>query len=102
MTNPIQGHEAEIAALAQRHGVERLELFGSATTTAFNPAESDLDFLVRFIDSPPGGVAHAYFGLLQGLESLFDRPVDLVMDRSIRNPYFRRSIDQSRQPVYAQ
>ena len=32
---------------------------------------------------------------------LFGRPVDLVTDRSLTNPYLRHNILQSRQPVYA-
>jgi hypothetical protein len=96
----IDEHAVELTELAARHGVARLELFGSAAGASFDPAHSDLDFLVVFNDAPPGGMARAYFGLLEELEHLFDRPVDLVTDRSIKNPYFRRSVDESRRPVY--
>lgn len=102
MINLVESRIDEIAALARRHGVQRLELFGSATSQRFDTTHSDLDFLVQFVDAPPGGLAHAYFGLLQDLEGLFSRPVDLTIERSIRNPYFRKSVDESRQPVYAQ
>ncbi len=93
-------HEVELATLAQRYGVARLELFGSAVTGEFDPAKSDLDFLVEFVEQPPGGMARAYFGLLEELEALFCCSVDLVTDRSIKNPYFRQSVDESRRPVY--
>lgn len=73
---------------------------GSAATGEFDPETSDLDFLVEFVDKPPGGMAHAYFGLLDSLSELFDRRVDLVSTRAISNPYFLKSVNESRRPVY--
>lgn len=96
----IHDYADELETLARRYGVARLEVFGSAATGEFDPARSDLDFLVEFTDDPPGGMAHAYFGLLEALKSLFDRRVDLVTERSIKNPYFRESVNESRRPVY--
>jgi hypothetical protein len=81
--------------------VLRLELFGSAATRQDTPGESDLDFLVEFGEVPPGSYADAYFGLLESLEQLFGRPVDLVVASAIRNPYFRESVDRTKATVYA-
>lgn len=93
---------AELERLCRLHRVQRLDLFGSAATGAYRPGESDLDFLVEFEPTDiPGARADAYFGLLEGLEELFGRPVDLVVDSAIENPYFRESVEQSRAPVYA-
>lgn len=91
----------DLGRLCRKHGVRRLDLFGSAASDYFDPDESDLDFLVEFNELSPGSYADAYFGLLEGLEELFGRPVDLVVDAAIRNPYFRRSVEQTRSPVYA-
>lgn len=81
--------------------MRRLDLFGSAASDHFDPDESDMDFLVEFSELSPGTYADAYFGLLEGLEELFGRPVDLVVDAAIRNSYFRRSVEQTRSPVNA-
>lgn len=98
----VSGHAAELERLCRLHGVQRLDLFGSAATGAYRPDESDLDFLVEFQPTDiPGARADAYFGLLEGLEELFGRPVDLVVDSAIDNPYFRESVEESRTPVYA-
>jgi predicted nucleotidyltransferase len=78
-----------------------LELFGSATGREFDETASDLDFLVEFKPLQPGQHADAYFGLLEDLENLFGRPVDLVMTRAIRNRYFKESIKKSRVRLYA-
>ena len=46
------------------------------------------------------GPADQFFGLLEALESLFDRPIDLVDEQAIRNPYFRRGVEATREPIY--
>ena len=45
--------------------------------------------------------ADNYFGLPEGLEELFGRPVDLVVERAIKNPYFRQSVDETNSLIYA-
>jgi hypothetical protein len=92
----VEEKREELARLCVRFDVRRLELFGSATTGAFDPERSDLDFLVTFEDLPEGTYADHYFGLLEALEDLFDRHVDLVMPSAIENPYFRAEIEASR------
>ena len=100
--NPlIAVHESELVELCRRYHVQRLELFGSATTGRFRPDTSDLDFLVEFRSLTPGEHADAYFGLLFALEDMFQRRIDLVEEGAIENPYFQRIADQSRTPVYA-
>ncbi len=93
MIPSIEGHRAELAELCRRHHVLRLALFGSATRDDFDPQRSDLDFLVDFESLPPGEHADSYFGLLEGLESLLGRPVDLVESSTLRNPYRRQEIE---------
>ncbi|HKB04980.1 MAG TPA: nucleotidyltransferase family protein [Gemmataceae bacterium] len=101
MIELVERHRGELEALCRRYHVKRLEVFGSAAAGTFDPATSDLDFLVEFLAVEPGRIAPDYFGLLHALEDLFGRKVDLVMDSAIRNPYFRRGVDESRTPVYA-
>lgn len=101
MNSIIADHQLEIEKLCRKFRVQRLELFGSAATTAFNPEQSDLDFLVEFAPLPKGEYASAFFDLKAALEQLFRRPVDLVVASSIRNPYFRQSVEQNKALLYA-
>ena len=94
-------HQAALEELCRSHRVRRLDLFGSAATGQYRPGESDLDFLVEFEPLAVGTYADTYFGLLEALEALFSRPVDLVVESAIRNPYFRQSVEQTRTPLYA-
>jgi len=100
--NPVLvQHQLEIDRLCRQYRVRRLELFGSAATGNDRPGVSDLDFLVDFEPLPIGSYADAYFGLHEALEALFGRPVDLVVDSAIKNPYFRQSVDQTKVLVFA-
>ena len=102
MIAAIATHREELAALCRRFHVRRLDVFGSAARADdFDPARSDLDFLVEFESLQPGAYVDAFFGLKEGLEALFAKPVDLVTASSIRNPYFRQGVERSRAPLYA-
>ena len=101
MIADISRHRDELQALCRRFHVRRLEVFGSAARGDFDPQRSDLDFLVEFEPLQPGAYVDAFFGLKEDLEALFGRPVDLVSDASIRNPYFRRSVERSKALLYA-
>ena len=96
----VAAHHSELAKLCREFHILRLELFGSALKSAFNFEHSDLDFLVEFQPLQPGDYATAFFSFKEALERLFERPVDLVVASAIRNPYFRRSIEQSKALLY--
>ena len=101
MSPQIAKRKADIEQLCRDFRVRRLELFGSAAAGKDRPGESDLDFLVEFEPLPPGRYADAYFGLLEALQRLFDRPVDLVVASAIKNPYFREAVEQTKTLLYA-
>jgi uncharacterized protein len=92
----------EIAALCRRFEVARLDLFGSATTDAFNPASSDFDFLVEFTAAGRDRAFDNYFGLKEALSDLLNRPVELVTRSSIRNPVFKAEVERTAKAIYAE
>jgi predicted nucleotidyltransferase len=100
----IDENRTELAELCRRYGVVRLYLFGSAATTGrFVNASNDLDFTVELADrQPTGAYADRYIGLAEDLERLFGRKVDLITEESVRNPFFRREVDATRQLIYGQ
>lgn len=101
MNNVVDEHLDQVAELCRRVGALRLEIFGSAVRPDFDPATSDLDFLVQFDDLPPARYAEAYFELKESLEALFGRPIDLITEANLENPYFRIRVHAERQTVYA-
>ena len=94
----IDQHRNALAELCRQYGVTRLRLFGSAATEQFDPAASDLDFVVCFADRPPG-YADRYLDFAEALEQLFGREVDLVTERSVQHPHFRRAVESAQQLV---
>ena len=101
MLPKVARQKLELEQLCRRHHVRRLDLFGSAVLGTYRHGESDLDFLVEFHALPSRAYADAYFGLLESLERLFGRPVDLVVACAIKNPYFRQSVENAKVLLYA-
>lgn len=101
MISLIEQHRPEVAALSSRFGVQSLEVFGSAADGAFDPAHSDIDFLVEFSPQDTGSLFHRYFGLRDALTHVFHRKIDLVSASALSNPYFIAAVNHSRQTVYA-
>ncbi len=97
----IDEKREELERVCRRRRVHRIELFGSAAGPNFNSEDSDLDFLVTFQELDPNQYADTYFGLLEDLQALFQRPVDLVVASAIQNPYFRQTVESTRTLVYA-
>lgn len=95
----LERHLDEIRALCREYGVRRLCVFGSATTDAFREETSDFDFVVDFADRSRG-YADRYLAFAEALEVLLGRPVDLLTERAIKSPYFRQSVEATRQKVY--
>ncbi|GAB4133958.1 MAG: hypothetical protein Fur0041_06590 [Bacteroidia bacterium] len=89
-----------IVALCKAHYVTAISVFGSAAQNRLN-AESDIDFLVRFSeDLNLLDYADNYFSLLDGLEKITGRRVDLISEKSLRNPVFIEEISKSRIDLY--
>ena len=101
MLEIVAQHRDGVAQLCRRYGVRRLDLFGSAARGEFDPARSDLDFLVVFDKTSGVSPADRYLGLMTDLERLFGRRVDLVEVAAHRNPYFMADALKDRVMLYA-
>ena len=81
----ISEHTDALARLCLEHEVRSLEVFGSASRSeGYDAGHSDLDFLVEFLPLRAGERADTYFGLLESLQSLFGRSVDLVVVGAVK------------------
>lgn len=96
----IESVQDAIAAACRRHRVVTLKLFGSAATADFDEQRSDFDFLVKFDDMSASEHADAYFGLLNDLEKLLGRKIDLVEEAALTNPWLIRSVRRSQRVIY--
>ena len=96
MEKSVEKNLPKIKALFIKYGVETAFLFGSAASNKFNE-NSDVDFLYSFpenLDYETYGVN--YFNLLHDLEKLLDKNVDLVAEKTLKNPYLIESINENK------
>jgi len=90
----------DLKTLCSLMGVKRLYAFGSVVSDNFN-SESDIDFLISFEDKLSiEEYTNNYFALHYKLQELFQRKIDLVTERTLSNPYFIESIDESKKLIY--
>jgi uncharacterized protein len=102
MHTSIAKHTDEIIALCKRYGVLRLEVFGSAARGVdFDEERSDVDVIARFDYVQRQQSLDEFFNFSNDLEKIVGRKVDLSEDVPIKNPYLKRSIDASRELIYA-
>jgi uncharacterized protein len=102
MITLVEEKLAPLRMLCAKYGVRRLELIGSASRGSdFIDLSSDVDFVVEFGPLPEGSRADSYFGLLEDLQELLERPVDLVVRGAIRNPYFAEAVEAESELLYA-
>ena len=95
----IDKYKTRIKLLCQENKVKDLFVFGSALTADFNE-NSDIDFIVNIDSSDPMDYADHYFALKFSLEDLLKRPIDLLENKAISNPYLLQQIDQTKTLVY--
>lgn len=101
MIDLIKQKLQEVKNLCLKHSVKELYLFGSAVTGLFHK-ESDIDFAVVF-DPTLDPLEHgsSFFNLMDDLQELFERPIDLISYRALKNPIFKEELDNSKVSLYA-
>jgi predicted nucleotidyltransferase len=95
----IDSNINEIEKLCIENKVKMLYAFGSVLTDTFNK-KSDIDLLVDFDIIDISAYADNYYNLKFGLQKLFNRQVDLLEQKAIKNPFFLQQINQQKRLVY--
>lgn len=102
MLKEVKVHREEVRKLCKKHFVEELYLFGSAVREDFDAEKSDLDLAVKFSSRlNPLDYAENYFSFLSALEQMFNRKIDLLSLKALKNPVIRKEIEQSKVMLYA-
>ncbi|MFN9804357.1 MAG: nucleotidyltransferase family protein [Bacteroidota bacterium] len=97
--NPLIAYKKQINELCVNHKVKSLYAFGSVLTDHFNN-KSDIDLIVDFKEIDLLDYADNYFDLKFSLQEIFNRSVDLLEERAIKNPYFKQALNQKKELVY--
>src|SRR5674476_435465 len=96
----LDKYKNEINSLCLQNKVKSLYVFGSVLTDRFNE-KSDIDLVVDIDSNDPFDYADSYFNLKFALQDLFQRPIDLLENKAIKNPYILRNIEHSKSLIYA-
>jgi len=97
--NIVEQNREKLIELCENHNVKELYLFGSILTDKFNE-KSDIDMLIQFSVLDLSKYFDNYMNFKEKIEVLFQRPIDLVENQSIRNPIFRKVIDREKKIFY--
>lgn len=95
----INEHREALQEACLSFNVEELYAFGSVVTGQFKP-DSDIDFIVSIFSKDPIEYAENYFELKFELERIFNREIDLLEQKAIRNKSFESSVNQQKILVY--
>ena len=94
--NIIQQYLPQIQHLMRQHDVQKAYAFGSAVKENMND-NSDVDFLISFpADIDVETYANNYFSLIDALENLLNKKVELVAEETLSNPYFIQSVNSNK------
>lgn len=97
--NSLDLYKSSIIKLCKAHKVKSLYAFGSVLTDGFNK-DSDIDLIVDFATIEVLDYADNYFDFKFSLQDILKRPIDLLEEKAIKNPYFKNSVNQQKQLIY--
>lgn len=101
MNKLIKENIEELQEVCRKNAVAELYIFGSALSNKFSD-QSDLDFAYVLREGlSPVEYGEAFFNLMEDLERLFDRKIDLVSYRIVKNPILKEEIDRTKKSLYA-
>ena len=86
--------------LCKTHKVKYIYAFGSAVTNNFDYEKSDIDLIVEISDTDPIDKGEKLISLWDKLENFFQRKVDLLTNKQIKNPYLKNSIESTKILIY--
>ena len=95
----LDKYRKEINSLCLQNKVKSLYVFGSVLTNRFTE-KSDIDLVVDIDSIDPFEYANNYFNLKFALQDLIKRPIDLLENRAIKNPYILENINSSKLLIY--
>jgi uncharacterized protein len=100
MDSVIQNNLPAIVELCNKFGVSRLYAFGSVLRENYSPEKSDVDLLIELENMPALERGENILNFWDEVEKLFNKPVDLLTDQPIKNPFLKQEIDKTKKLIY--
>jgi len=99
MHHLIEENIDKIREYCDELGIKEMYAFGSSVKSG-TEEESELSFFITFKDLAFNNYVDSYFELRELLEELLQKPVDLVTEKSLSNPNFKKAINETKQLIY--
>jgi uncharacterized protein len=98
--NPLLSQKLpRIQRILRKNKVKRAYAFGSVVTERFSD-NSDVDILIAFEEGlDPIDYGDRYFEVLDSLQELLGRDVDLVTEKSLKSSYFSKEVNKTKVPL---
>ncbi|MDX2191178.1 MAG: nucleotidyltransferase domain-containing protein [Bacteroidota bacterium] len=100
MINEVLKVKNQLFEICKTHKVQSLYVFGSVVTDKFN-VNSDIDFLYKFKDEVTlEQYSDNFFEFYEKLNKIFDHNIDLIGERNISNPFFKKVLEKTKVKIY--
>ena len=100
MNRIITENIEKIKEYCKEYNVKELYAVGSVVSDKFSE-KSDIDLLIKFENISVEEYTDNYFILHKLFRKIFNRKIDLITDKSLSNPFFIKSIEKTKQLLYA-
>ena len=95
----ITNNMTQIKSICQKHHVKELYIFGSAARNEMSET-SDIDFIIDFSGVGEMEYADNYFAFIESMKKLLGREVDLVTAKYLKNRFFIKELNETKQSLY--
>jgi predicted nucleotidyltransferase len=96
----FQPYLPQVITILKNHKIKNAYVFGSVVTDKFNE-KSDVDFLLNIeLGLDPVEAGGHLWDIYYELKDLLNREVDILTERTLKNPYFIKEINRTKYPIY--
>ncbi|MFM9985877.1 MAG: nucleotidyltransferase family protein [Flavobacteriales bacterium] len=97
----LEKNKETISSLCLKHKVKELYAFGSVLDDKKFSDKSDIDLLVEFSEMSLEEYGENYFHFIEELENVFNRTIDLVTIRFMKNRFFIERVNRTKKLLFA-
>ena len=99
MNSTLYNKIENIKKIYPNYKIKSLYTFGSVLTKNFDQ-KSDIDFIVSFQNVSLLEYADNYFEFCNNLKNILNKEVDVVVEKSIKNPFFKEEVNETKTLIY--
>ena len=93
----IDDLKKEISPLCEKYRIAYVDAFSSFARSK-QTNSSDIDLIIEFSKPRREKISTRFFGFLHEVEDRFQRKVDLLTERSLKNPYLKDIVSEHFSP----